>query len=125
MKKFKDLIIEAKGLKKLIRARDKGSKSGQEERERRFSMRQAVRSAEKLGSEDEIDGVPSHKAIGAQFGVDVQETEPGVYASTKPTRTEDMALSGDIESEEKMKDIFRKTFLKRFSEIHKRSLGSY
>lgn len=130
MKTFIEFLTEAKGLKKLIRSHNK-PKKGTKEAQEKFAMRQAVRAANKYASGQTIKAkgmtreVPSHIAIGAQFGVDVQPDASGQYGSSTYTPTEDKALSGNLKSDRQAQDIFRKTFMKRFSQIHQRSLGSY
>jgi hypothetical protein len=121
MKTFKDLLIEAKGLKKVSRGKGK-------EAQRKFAMRQAARSASKFGSGETVKTprmsrpVPSFRAIGAQFGVDVSPDASGQYGSSDYTPTEDKALSGNVPQDKEAQNLFRKTFLKLLSKNKK--LGS-
>lgn len=127
MRSFRDLLTEAIGLKKAKRLGDKYK--GVREK---FAARQGARAAAKFGSSSAVpkgkgarSEVPSYKAIGAQFGVDVEYDATGKAQNTPYTNTEDAALTGNIRGDEKVKGIFKKTFLKSFKETHARSLGSY
>jgi len=132
MKTFKNLLIEAKGLKQLQRVLNKPitkkTKGNSEEAQRIFALRQAFRSARKFGSGDTVktsrmpNAVPSFRAIGAQFGVDVSPDVTGQYTSSDYTPTEDRALSGNVKQDEKTQKLFRKTFLDVLSKSKK--LGS-
>jgi hypothetical protein len=126
MKLFRDLLTEALGLNKAIR---RGKYEGVGEK---FAARQGARSASKFGSSSVVprgkgarSEVPSYKAIGAQFGVDVEYDATGKATNTPYTKTEDSALTGNIRGDEKVQGIFKKTFLKSFRKTHARSLGSY
>lgn len=132
MKTFKDLLIEAKGLKKVARdlnkPESKKTKGKGKEAQRKFAMRQAARSASKFGSGETVQTsrmsrpVPSFRAIGAQFGVDVSPDASGQYGSSDYTPTEDKALSGNVPQDKEAQNLFRKTFLKLLSKNKK--LGS-
>jgi hypothetical protein len=132
MKRFRDLLIEAKGLKKIKRLLDKTpsnkNRAKVAEEQRKFAARQAARAAQKYGSEESVKtsrmtkSVPSFRAIGAQFGVDVSPDASGQYGSSNYTPTEDKALSGNMKQDKEAQNTFKKTFLSVLSRSKK--LGS-
>ena len=121
MKTFKEILVEAKGLKKikkvLAKPESKKTKGKGKEAQRKFAMRQASRAASKFGGEETVQtkrmskSVPSFRAIGAQFGVDVSPDASGKYGSSNYTPTEDMALSGNVKQDKEAQDLFKRTFL--------------
>lgn len=129
MKTFRDLLIEATGLKKVRRV----PRKRQAEVLKKFAMRQAVRAANKVGSDTVIPPVngvggkvSSSEGIIAQFGANVQvDPTTGYYTKSKWTPTEDEALVAGHKVNTEVVDTFKKTFVKRFKDINTRSLGSY
>ena len=106
MTTFKKILNEIK-LGRLKRARSP-------EAERKFSIRQAFRAAQKVNEPTVVPPVrgvggrvPSHTAIKAQFQADVGiDPETLQYTSSRFTPTEDEALSGNIKRDEKMQRTF-------------------
>lgn len=126
MKTFKQLIVEATGLRRAKRLPSKIK----EKALTKFALRQGVRAAAKVGSGTvvpPVDGVggkvSSSEAILAQFGANVfQNPNTGEYSKTRWTPTEDMALTGRMSLDPKLANIIKTTFVQRIKQ--RSSLGS-
>jgi hypothetical protein len=126
MKTFRQLILEATGLRRAKRLPSKIK----ERALTKFALKQGVRAAAKVGSGTvvpPVDGVggkvSSSEAILAQFGANVfQDPKTGEYSKSKWTPTEDMALTGKMSLDPKLTSIIRNTFVQRIKQ--RSALGS-